>query len=175
MIIDDYNHACQVPSDINEHLPTLKRFADEVDHITEFGVRWVSSTLAFLASGATVISYDIATTPQIKQCIVKCSDQGIPWTYVEQSTLECEIEETDILFIDTLHTYDQLKGELSLHADKAREYMIFHDTELFGRRGMDSTPKGLMDALEEFLADHDEWVIHEQYKNNNGLTILKRV
>ena len=40
MILDDYNATCGIASDINEHSPTLKKYADEVDHVTEFGVRW---------------------------------------------------------------------------------------------------------------------------------------
>ena len=34
---------------------------------------------------------------------------------------------------------------------------------------------GLSKAIEEFLAAHTEWKIHEVYTNNNGLTALKRV
>ena len=176
MIIDDYNDACNVISDINEHLPVLKRYADEVSHITEFGVRWVSSTKAFLASSAsTLISYDILTTPEIKQYIQKCAELNVPWVYIEQSTLECVIEETDLLFIDTLHTYTQLIKELELHANKVRKYIICHDTSTFARRGMDDDNKGLMDAIDEFLEDNNEWIIHEHSNNNNGLTILRRI
>ena len=34
---------------------------------------------------------------------------------------------------------------------------------------------GLWPAVEDFLEKHPEWVLHERYTNNNGLTILKRV
>ncbi len=46
-IIDIYNNLCNEKSDINEHLPTLKRYAEKCDHITEMGVRSVVSTWAF--------------------------------------------------------------------------------------------------------------------------------
>jgi hypothetical protein len=32
--------------------------------------------------------------------------------YIQYDVLKIEIEDTDMIFIDTLHTYDQLKKEL---------------------------------------------------------------
>lgn len=43
-----YTELCVNPSDINEHLPTLKKYAEECDHITEMGVRGIVSTYALL-------------------------------------------------------------------------------------------------------------------------------
>ena len=34
--------------------------------------------------------------------------------------------------------------------------------------------KGLLYAIGRFIEEHPEWVIHETYENNNGLTILKK-
>jgi hypothetical protein len=42
-----YNYMCQKESDINEHLPTLYKYATECEHITECGVRAVVSSYAF--------------------------------------------------------------------------------------------------------------------------------
>ena len=50
MIENYYNNLVNTPSDINEHLPTLRKYAEECDHITEMGVRWIVSTYAFLAA-----------------------------------------------------------------------------------------------------------------------------
>ena len=35
--------------------------------------------------------------------------------------------------------------------------------------------KGLWPAVEEFLESNPHWTLHERFKNNNGLTILKRI
>jgi hypothetical protein len=35
--------------------------------------------------------------------------------------------------------------------------------------------KGLWPAIEEFLQNNTDWVLHERFINNNGLTILKKV
>lgn len=172
-----YERLCNQPSDINEHLPTLKKYAEECEHITEMGVRWIVSTYALLlGKPKTMISYDI---------------NGIDWKPIEEmvkgdtnfkfevaNTLNLEIDETDLLFIDTLHNYTQLKGELQLHGNKARKYLVFHDTTSFEWIGesyegkMDE--KGLWYAIEEFLEANPHWEIHQRYTNNNGLTILKR-
>jgi hypothetical protein len=35
--------------------------------------------------------------------------------------------------------------------------------------------KGLGPAISEFLIDNPQWILHEEFTNNNGLTILKKV
>jgi hypothetical protein len=60
MIENKYNELVNTSSDINEHLPTLRRYAEDCEHITEMGVRWVVSTYAFLvAQPKTLVSIDI--------------------------------------------------------------------------------------------------------------------
>ena len=54
------NQIYTTPSDINEHIPTLIDYASECEHITEMGVRAITSTWAFLgAAPKKLISYDI--------------------------------------------------------------------------------------------------------------------
>ncbi len=94
-----------------------------------------------------------------------------------------------MLFIDTLHTYNQLIQELDLHSNKVLKYIILHDTLTFGRKDEDvyshasdliknklTEKMGLMTAIEDFLitTNGNNWEIHDHYDNNNGLTILKR-
>ena len=52
---------------------------------------------------------------------------------------------------------------------------MFHDTVTYGRKSMDGKDKGLMDAIEEFLENNDEWKIENHYEYNNGLLVLERV
>jgi hypothetical protein len=172
-----YEELCNRPSDINEHLPTLKKYADECEHITEMGVRWVVSTYALLMGNPKkLISYDInpINSEPIQQMVKDTTD----FEFRVANTLDLEIEETDLLFIDTLHNYNQLNGELSLHGNKAKKYIIFHDTTAFEWIGESPEgkvdEKGLWPAIEEFLENNKNWVLHERFTNNNGLTILKR-
>lgn len=160
-----YKEFCNTPSDINYHLPTLRSYYDKCNHITEIGVRGCISLFAALASSAKkVVAIDIYNvwTPDVKKLEFVC-----------KSSLEIEIEQTDFLFVDSLHTYDQLRQELELHHSKVNKWIGFHDTSTFGFNGEDGG-KGLLQAIEEFQVKHPEWVREYYTSANNGLTILKR-
>ena len=174
-----YNFKCQTPSDINEHLPTLKRYTEECEHVTEMGVRWVVSTFAFMmGKPKKLISIDIDPVEKhgikTENLIELSKSVNVDFTFVVGDTTKIEIEETDFLFIDTLHTYNQLKKELELHANKSKKYIGFHDTTTFAQIG-EYKEVGLWPAIEEFLITNENWVISEKFENNNGLTILKRI
>jgi hypothetical protein len=173
-----YEIKCTTPSDINEHLPTLRRIAGDCDHVTEMGVRWVVSTYALMAGKPKqLISYDIESVERwgysIEQLTELAKDNGVEFSFVVADTTDVEIKETDFLFIDTYHVYDQLKKELALHGNKARKYLGFHDTTTFAEVG-EHNQKGLWPAIEEFMVENPHWVVYERHINNNGLTILKR-
>ena len=163
-----YNELCKIPSDINEHLPTLRDLASECTHITEMGVRKIVSTWALLEGmkEGKLIGIDICLPSYYGGDLDKfgraCQEKGIEFTFIHGNTLYVEIEETDLLFIDTLHTYDQLRKELERHSDKARKYIVFHDTV--------SCPE-LNQAIDELIAK-GKWKLFKHYENNNGLKIL---
>jgi cephalosporin hydroxylase len=179
-----FKHFKQKPSDINGHMETLKRYASECDHVTEMGVRFVVSTWAFLAGRPNkVVSYDININDQVRNLQHKAKELNMSFEFIQASSLDVEIEETDLLFIDTWHVYEQLIKELRLHNEKVRKYIILHDTESYKNIGESyvyskSTPKkqreGLQKAIDEFLDENNEWTLKEVYKHNNGLTVLQR-
>lgn len=185
-----YQTHCIVPSDINEHLPTLYKYSKECDHITELGVRWVSSTWAFLMSEPKkLISYDIIKHPQIDELLNITKETNIDYTFINDDVLKVELEDTDLLFIDTLHTYNQLFQELFLHSSKSKKYIILHDTTSFGNideviyghasseiKNLETKKQGLWNAILDFLDTEkgNDWYIFDRHHNNNGLTILKR-
>jgi len=170
LIEDKFNYCCQQDSDINEHIPTLQRYASECGSIIEMGVRTIVSTWGLLmGKPKKMISIDIKHPAEyganIDEVYSYCKDRGINFEFIQASTLDITIEETDLLFIDTIHTYEQLSQELNLHGNKAAKYLIFHDTE--------SCPE-INKAITEFIADNNHWHIKEVFYNNNGLTVLKR-
>ena len=180
-ILEQYQKHCTTVSDIHEHLPTLKQYSEGCEHITELGVRFAVSTWAFLAANPkkfVCVDYMHDHTALPKQL---AEAAGIEFEFHLKSTVDPEfvLEPTDLLFIDTWHCYEQLSTELKMHHDKAKKYIIMHDTTLFGERGERDTSnpihqsgKGLWVAVEEFLAEHPEWHLVKRYTNNNGLTIL---
>lgn len=172
-----YNHFCKTPSDINEHLPTLKELASDCSSVVEMGVRWVVSTWAFLkAQPESLLSIDIDHPSKYNDALnyVEQLKGRTKFEFLQADTTKIEIEECDLLFIDTWHVYDQLKKELELHGNKPKKYLIFHDTITFGEKGETEGHQGLMPAIKEFLSDNPHWSILEHHKNNNGLLVLVR-
>jgi len=172
MIIDEYKRVCDTPGDINENLHWLMELSKDCKHVTEMGVRSVVSTWAFmegLKGRGKLISIDIEHPSfyggDIDKVEQLAKEEGVDFTFIEDSTLDIEIEETDLLFIDTLHEYDQLKQELKLHSDKARKYLVFHDSV--------SCESELMPAINE-LIEEGKWKLKVNHLNNNGLLILER-
>jgi hypothetical protein len=95
--------------------------------------------------------------------------------YINENVLDIEIEEVDMIFIDTLHTYEQLSAELRLHGNKARKYLAFHDTYTFGLKGeIGPDNKGLLSAIIEFMINNPHWKFKVHKTNNNGMTVLER-
>lgn len=185
------NQIYQTPSDINEHIPTLIEYGSECETITEMGVRAITSTWAFLgAAPKKLVSYDMEDPSHYGsdiKLVYKVAEQyGLNFHFVKADVLKIDIEETDLLFLDTWHAYDQLKAELERHSSKAKKYIIMHDTTSYEQRdepltsentfeGEKSSGKGLWPAITEFLETNNEWQLHKRYTNNNGLTILKRI
>ena len=163
-----YKNACNEVTDINEHIPVLKRYADMCEHVTEFGVREGVSTWAWIMSSAKIVrSYDI------RNCSIaehqKAADEAkkeFSFTCVNTIAERFEIEPTDLLFIDTEHTYKQCSQELRQHAYKVKKFIIFHDTVTFGAE--------LNKAIEEFLEKNNDWMLREKLLNNNGLTVIAK-
>lgn len=173
-----YDYKQSLIGDIEQHMPTLKKYAEECDHIIEMGVGLVNSTYALLmGKPKKMISYDFQ--PQLVSHIKDLVKNDTDFEFIVADTRFIEIDETDLLFIDTAHDYRQLKIELAKHADKSKKYIILHDTTTFefSDENDNQQPgiKGLWPAIEEFLTMNPRWVIHERYTNNNGLTILKRL
>ena len=175
IIEEKFERLCREESDINEHLPVLRHYAGQCNHVTEFGVRGIVSTWALLAGRPRrMISYDINPPMGNINEVYEAAKGTTNFRFVQADVLVVEIEPTDLLFIDTFHSYRQLRQELALHAGKVNDYIIMHDTVSYGRKGEDGG-EGLRKAIDEFLLGHAGWRIIEEYENNNGLIVLERV
>mgnify|MGYP003646470471 FL=1 len=154
------------PSDMYEHLPTLKQYAGKCDTICEFGTNDLTSTIGLLSGFPKhLITLDLnhpdifALTfepfnPNRKEdeepTVIKlnletvnkiATDNEIEFKFMQTNSLEFSFNSVDLLFIDSLHTYTQLTKELMLHAKKVKKYIILHDTEFFGEKGQNNKDK----------------------------------
>ena len=197
ILMKEYHLFSNTPTEINEHLPTLFSLAKECSSIVELGVCHGKSTRALLASGTKLRSYDVWIEPRVLELFNHAKSIGRDVDYIKESSIKCEIDECDMLFIDSWHNYYQLRKELKLHADKVKKYLVFHDTmscgssdeglEAWGNgaginvqkvyEDLDTTEfknYGINSAIFEFLSENQNWVVKKHYKNNNGLTVLER-
>jgi hypothetical protein len=196
-----YMYLSRTPCDINEHLPTLYKYATECESVFESGVRGCISSWAFVygllnnnKSSRRILLNDITSCP-IQSLLDATNDLDIKVNFKWINNLNLNMTEAvDLTFIDTWHVYGQLKRELAKFAPLTKKYIIMHDTtldEVYGetiRMGwnaenqsresgipVEEITRGLWPAVEEFLAANPDWVVKERFTNNNGLTVLARV
>lgn len=186
-------------------MSTLRLYAGRVNRIVEAGVQRGISTWALLQGLHDAVlqsgvarkvfrAYDIVRFPDYLTARRLATSLGIDYKFKRANFIFANLEETDLLFIDTFHGYPQLRSELRRHAGSTRRYLILHDTSLNGDvsecvgseiidcadffPGIGFSPVeirvGLWPAVEEFLAGHPEWRLVRRYTHNNGLTVLER-
>lgn len=176
----EFRIARDTPSDINEHMEILKSLADEVSHVTEMGTRTGISTRAFLASDVTLRAYDLFRNVRVEELFKLAREEGRDVEYIQANVLNVKIDVTDLLFIDTWHSYDQLFAELTLHAPKVRKYIALHDTQTYGTRSEEFMGRigrnGLLPAIIHYMIKNPgRWQFKIHRTNNNGLTVLERI
>ena len=193
-----YEQNFQTPSDINEHLPHLRRLASECSSVAELGLRTMVSSWGILQGlsespfvSRSYLGVDIALPPtdmlNLAQSLAR--GDGISFEFWHANDMDVEIPLVDMLFIDTLHTYCHLTYELEKFSPKVLKYIAMHDTadpygwvddySYHGNRSeypsyINRRKRGLLNAVQDFLGRHPEWVLFEQYQNNHGFTVLKR-
>uniref|UniRef100_A0A7S4RC99 Class I SAM-dependent methyltransferase n=1 Tax=Alexandrium monilatum TaxID=311494 RepID=A0A7S4RC99_9DINO len=201
--------------DISEHVSTLRLYASRCRSVSEIGVRKGASTWALMLglhdaddegarSGAggprgewapkVHLAYDLDPFVHQGKARQLAVQLGIRYRFQQADSLELELEESDLLFIDTFHAYPQLRRELRRHAPRVRRYIILHDTtvdanvsecrrsldidcaSLAAKLGctMDEVHRGLWPAVQELLAEAPEWRLLRRYEHNHGLTVLHR-
>jgi hypothetical protein len=171
----EYQRARQTASDINQNVHILYELAKQCNTVVEMGVRTGVSTRAFLNTDAALLSFDVTLDPTVQQLFDTAQSQGKNVQYIRANVLDIDIDPCDLLFIDTLHTYQQLSQELALHGNRAQKFLVFHDTHTFGLQGEDGRDRqGLLSAIIEFLISNPHWRFSIYKTNNNGLTVLER-
>lgn len=131
-----YPEVAAAPSDIQQHLPRLRKEAHGT--VLELGVRGGSSTVALLAGleerGGVLWSVDIDPAS------AAIFADHAQWRFVladsrdERPVVDAGLpSELDVLFIDTLHTYEQVRDELAVWGDRVASggVILFHDTDSY--------------------------------------------
>lgn len=173
-----YQSELDIVSDIYMHLPKLYELACTCRSIVEFGVGFGRSTSALIASlektGGYLDSYDIACLDGVTYKFDYARQCGLNATFHLRDTFEAEFTSTDMLFVDSKHTFYQVTGELLLHGDKVRKYIAFHDVALFGNKDEFGDGPGILPAIDQWRYTHPEWITIYETDINNGLLVIER-
>ena len=143
-----YDFLCKTPSDINEHLPTLYKYAMECDSIIELGVRGCVSSWALLKGlrdnnnkkegklSKSLFLNDIEKC-EISDLVnmAEYSKIDIGYEWINDLKLNTGDKRYDMTFIDTWHVYGQLKRELRKFGEITNKYIILHDTTVDAEKG----------------------------------------
>jgi hypothetical protein len=162
-----------VKRDLDEHLEFLRDLASDCNHITEISKR-KESFVAFAASKPkTLISHNLEPHSLMDYLGLILPDTNIVRTSYDTTEVE-EIEKTDLLFIDTRHTYDTMTDELRKHSSSVKRYIVCRGTSTSGERGEDGR-RGIMVALRDFMDQNPEWSVITHRTNQYGMTVIGRL
>jgi hypothetical protein len=203
---NNFHNARSTVHTTHEHIQTFYNYTRQCKTVCEVGIEGGFSTWGFLTGlfdnkysvepeeDIFYVGVDISSYPVIKECEQVCKGAGINYTFIQKNSIEVEIPQVDLLYIDSWHVYGHLKRELEHLHSKSNKWIIMHDTSIDGdvgesvRRGWDikkqaeengyteeEVSKGLWPAIVEFVDTHPEWRLKERFTNCYGLTILERV
>lgn len=168
-----YGKAKKESSDISEHLPIIRSYAEKCVSVGSLG------------TGGGIVGL-LAGRPKSFVCYSSMTDmwadfvrylslmEGTRFDFFVSDPAGAQIEDVDLLFIDTApHSYSQLVCQLFRNQEHVRKWILIHDTDIY-RWWSEKGEQGLGYGIKKFLKLFPDWCVEKEYKNNNGLTVLKR-
>jgi len=159
-------------SDINEHTDTIFNITKGCNTAVSLQIGRGDAAFSLLLGCHLHISID----PNPAQDTINFLNDyfGKKSIVIRQNTCEpIDIDNFDVLMVDSFHTAKNVEKELKAHAHKVNKFIIFHDTFLYGEVG-DDGGEGIKKPIYEFLSNNQEWKIIHEANNNNGLIILAK-
>lgn len=173
------DRAVAIKRDLNEHLLTLRDYARDADRYCEVSNR-IESAVAAIASGCKRLELhntelNRGLNEVVNMATGEDKETDDPALFIEfdsrPSVAVDGIKDCDVLFIDSVHTYQMLIDELRKYAGSVSRYIIMHDTQVHGKTGEDGGP-GLLPALREFMREFPEWSVINHTNTQHGLTVI---
>lgn len=156
-------------------MPTITQITKGSSIVLELGCfNGAGSTRAFLDGVVSitgkVISVDLnkpEVPPKDDRWVFIKGDTTNPATLVLVKS-ELGYKTPDVIFIDTIHTYDQMRKELELFGELSRDKCIwlFHDTWMHGKYNT------MTDAIKEY-AEKNNLEYEDVTKESHGLGMMK--
>jgi len=170
------NESIKEYSYIHEHLAFLYylTITENYGKVLEIGTGVGQSTLAFAEAmndqeRGEVVTIDIDPCEKAKDLI--STNTLSPYvTFITADSLSLQWDgPLDLLFIDGLHTYDQVDKELSKYAWNVRQggCIVLHDV-------YNPAHPGVRDAAMNFYMTNEDVFTKYEFFHCNGLMVLKR-
>ncbi len=156
--------------DMMPHMQQLRDLATGLDRVVEFGLRRGNSSVAFLAAGVQrLVSYDLDVSRA--PAFLMTWQQ---WTRVEADTTKLEyLPACELLLIDTVHTFEQIRAELAW-ARRVSRYICFHDVNVNGFRDEGDGGPGILPAIFAWLGSAPEWRVKDYWPSRWGMLVCER-
>lgn len=167
----------EYPESISGHHAKLQKLANEkgVKVIKEVGCG-VGVTLACLAFATPerLIAVDRLSkvfAPYQRLFEKHALENGYEFEFKRADSLDsAEVEQCDLLHLDTIKNPHQITRELSIHSGKVAKYIVVPGTANCGRES------GVLAGIAKFITYMDQnWQIVEHSPHRRGYIVLKRV
>lgn len=164
-----------IERDLNQHMDTLREYAEKCETVTEFTERRDSTVALIAARPKKVFSYstEFDSLANTAKEVTKDTTEVIYNGKINTREITT-IEPTDLLFLDTEHTAERASAELAQFSPFVNKYIIFHDTSIYGTKGTNGD-KGLLHAISTFCRENPDWRVAYHTLVQYGLTILSKV
>lgn len=166
---------CQtIHRDLDQHLELLRDLGSRVDQVTVITKRR-EAALGFLAGRpAELIVYDREVDPLYQRLQEWAETEAVHLSVTTLTDFDLPpIESTELLFLDTVHSAEQLRRDLAAHGAGVRRFLVIRGTGAFGERAEgDAEQPGLLHALREWLRENPEWFVVHHTAEQYGMTVL---
>jgi len=169
----------QKHAETNKQIYTLLRFACRCNHVSSLTMNTWEPAIAFLAGEIDIIRmYNLG---DIDNKAVETYNEIAKNISIDFQVrkVEEDIEDTDLLYINTPSEGNYRAMELNKYAAKVRKYILLPNTVAYAHQAIpniklsaDVKPIGLVFGINHFIQHNDNWFILEHDDVLPGMTIL---
>ena len=161
-----------------KYYSSIRKYAEDCESISELGVRKAEEAVAMMAKGVDKVTlYDLMYAGHINPIMEDLEEEGINFMCLPRNPIRDELDKADLFIISSIHTYNNVKMDLSEVKDKANKYIIVTGTEEFGYKNeaqQAGKKEGVVPAVEEFLQNNPKWEKIDQVPYGKGFIVMSK-